>query len=426
VHDTKTLLDPDTAARLGRRGHVLDPAIADLIKRRAEAIHDRDTLRAVLRGSARGAGRTAGGVPVDREAARQGKAKLAELEEDCRNRERELRAALLAVPNVPADEAPDGGPADPPVEVRRWGTRPEFDFTPRDHVELGGTLGLLDPARAAKLSGARFAVTVGAGARLARALAAFLLDIHTGEHGYLEYGLPHLVTPETMTGTGQLPKFADDLFSTDLAGRRLLLIPTAEVPLVNLHRDEVLHESALPLALTAYTACYRGEAGSYGRDTKGLIRVHQFEKVELVRFCPAERSAAELDVIVGHAETCLRRLGLHYRVVDLRSGDLGFSARRTYDLEVWLPGQDTYREISSCSDCGTFQARRANIRMRRANGEKAFPATLNGSALPIGRTLVAILEQHQRADGSVAIPPALAHYAGFSELRPDGTPADTR
>ncbi|HEX4703070.1 MAG TPA: serine--tRNA ligase [Pseudonocardiaceae bacterium] len=419
MHDTRTLLEPDTAARLGRRGHVLDPAIAEGVKRRAEAIHDRDALRAELRAARKGA------EPADRAAARAGKARLAELEEDCRTTERELRAALLAVPNVPADEAPDGGPTDPPVEIREWGSRPEFDFAARDHVELGGTLGILDPRRAAKLSGARFAVTVGAGARLARALAAFLLDIHTDEHGYREYGLPHLVTPETMTGTGQLPKFADDLFGTELAGRPLLLIPTAEVPLVNLYRDEMLDEGALPLALTAHTSCYRSEAGSYGRDTKGLIRVHQFEKVELVRFCAAERSAEELDVIVGHAETCLRRLGLHYRVVDLRSGDLGFSARRTYDIEVWLPGQDAYREISSCSDCGTFQARRANIRMRRPGGEKAFPATLNGSALPIGRTMVAILEQYQMADGSVIIPPALAQYAGFSRLAPDGTPTDT-
>jgi seryl-tRNA synthetase len=223
-----------------------------------------------------------------------------------------------------------------------------------------------------------------------------------------------------MTGTGQLPKFADELFGTGLPGRELLLIPTAEVPLVNLYRDEVLDESALPLALVAHSPCYRREAGSYGRDTRGLIRLHQFDKVELVRLCHPDRAADELDLLVGHAEACLRLLGLHYRVVELRAGDLGFAARRSYDLEVWLPGQGRYREISSCSDCGTFQARRAGIRVRTRDGSKVYAATLNGSALPIGRTLAAILEQHQRADGSVAIPAALAAHAGLTEIGPGG------
>jgi len=230
--------------------------------------------------------------------------------------------------------------------------------------------------------------------------------------------VPHLVSTETMTGTGQLPKFAEDLFSTRVAGRELLLIPTAEVPLVNLYRDELIEGTTLPLALTARTPCYRGEAGSYGRDTRGLIRLHQFEKVELVRFCHPDEAASQLELITSHAEEALRRLGLHYRVVDLRAGDLGFSARRTYDLEVWLPSQRTFREISSCSDCGTFQARRANIRMRGQGGRKTFPATLNASGLPIGRTMAALLEQNQRADGTVVLPAALASYAGFREIVP--------
>lgn len=309
---------------------------------------------------------------------------------------------------------------DPPVEVRRWGPRPMFDFKPRDHAELGAALGILDPTRAVKLSGARFAVTRNSGARLEWALAAFLLDLHTQEHGYVEHGLPHLVSTETMTGTGQLPKFAEDLLATKVAGRDLLLIPTAEVPLVNLYRDELIDESALPVALTAHTPCYRGEAGSYGRDTRGLIRLHQFEKVELVRICHPARADVELRLMLSHAEACLQRLGLHYRVVELRIGDLGFAASRTYDIEVWLPSQGTFREISSCSDCGTFQARRANIRMKGHNGRKTFPATLNGSGLPIGRTMAALIEQYQQADGSVKIPSPLAPYTGFRAISRSG------
>jgi seryl-tRNA synthetase len=326
------------------------------------------------------------------------------------------------VPNVPADEAPDGAADAAPRLVRSWGERPEFDFPARDHLELGTALGVLEPARAARLSGARFMVTRGAAARLERALGSFLLDLHTGAHGYLEYGVPHLVTPEAMTGTGQLPKFAEDLFATRVADRDLLLVPTAEVPLVNLFRGEVLDAGALPLGLVARTPCYRAEAGSYGRDTRGLIRLHQFEKVELVRLCHPDRSAAELELLLGHAEAALRRLGLHYRVVELPAGDLGFAARRTYDLEVWLPGQGAYREISSCSDCGTFQGRRAGIRVRDGR-RKSYAATLNGSGLPIGRTLAALLEQYQCADGSVAIPPALVPYMGCSVLRQDGPAA---
>jgi seryl-tRNA synthetase len=391
--------------QLKRRGYVLDTAVLrDLVQRRGELVRERDTLRARRK---------------DREAGASVKQRLREIEDDFRSCEETLRAALLAVPNLPHDDVPDGTEDDPAVVRRAWGERPFLD-NPRDHVDLGAALGILDPTRAAKLAGARFAVTRGAAARLERALVNFLLDLHTTEHGYEEHGLPHLVNAESMTGTGQLPKFGEDLFHTRVADRDLMLIPTAEVPLVNLYRDEILDPARLPLALVAHTACYRAEAGSYGRDNRGLIRLHQFDKVELVRLCRPERAGDELEILVGHAEECLRRLGLHYRVVELRAGDLGFAARRTYDLEVWLPGQDAYREISSCSDCGTFQGRRANIRVREHQGRNTHVATLNGSGLPIGRTLVALLEQGQNEDGSVTVPPALVPYAGFSRIERDG------
>jgi seryl-tRNA synthetase len=408
MHDAKALLDPRAADQLTRRGYQLaQDELQALVTQRAKLIAERDALRGELKGMAR-------------EAKADAKARLRQLEEDSGACDTELRRLMLTVPNLPSDEAPDGGPADEMVEVRKWGSAPEFDFPVVDHVELGTRLGILDQARAAKLSGARFAVTRGAGARLERALAAFLLDLHTTEHGYLEHGVPHLVTADAMTGTGQLPKFADDLFGTKVGDRELLLVPTAEVPLVNLYREEIVDAAALPLAVTACTPCYRAEAGSYGRDTRGLIRMHQFEKVELVRLCHPEQAQAELQLLLGHAEEGLRRLGLHYRIVDLRAGDLGFSARRTFDIEVWLPAQGAYREVSSCSDCGDFQARRAGIRVREKQGRKIFVNTLNGSGLPIGRTMVALLEQNQRADGSVAIPPALVPYTGFSEIHANG------
>jgi seryl-tRNA synthetase len=262
-------------------------------------------------------------------------------------------------------------------------------------------------------------VARGTGARLERALANFFLDLHTTEHGYTEYAVPTLVTRQTMTGTGQLPKFEEDLFRTAVADREMFLIPTAEVPLTNLFAGETIDAGALPLAVTAHTPCFRGEAGSYGRDTRGIVRLHEFSKVELVRICDPGQAGAELAKLLGHAEECLRRLGLAYRVVLLAAGDLGFSARVTYDIEVWLPGQGAYREISSCSDCGTFQARRAGIKFRRG-GRKQFAATLNGSGLPIGRTMVAITEQYQRADGGIDVPQALVPYAGFRGIAPDG------
>ncbi|MEU7868714.1 serine--tRNA ligase [Dactylosporangium sp. NPDC049140] len=401
MHDVRQLLTDESVVGLKRRGYEVDTAgLGELAERRRELIRSRDELRTSLK-------RSSG----SREEARAGRGVLQELEAEIRSVETGLHDRLLRVPNVPAEEAPDGTAAEEPVVVRSWDPPGRTWLGRKDHAELGEELGILDPGRAAKLSGARFAVTRGAGARLERALVSFLLDRHAGA-GYVEHGLPHLVTPEVMTGTGQLPKFAEDLFHTAVADRELLLIPTAEVPLVNLYRGESLDPAALPIAVTARTPCYRAEAGSYGRDTRGLIRVHQFEKVELVRLCRPQDAGAELERLTAHAAGCLEELGLAYRVIDLRAGDLGFTARRTFDLEVWLPGQDAYREISSCSDCGDFQARRAGIRLRGGG----FPHTLNGSALPIGRTLAAILEQYQRPDGSVEVPAALVPYCGLNEM----------
>jgi seryl-tRNA synthetase len=282
-------------------------------------------------------------------------------------------------------------------------------------------VGIFDFARATKLSGPWFAVLKGVGAQLERAIAQYFLDLHTGRHGYTEFSLPALVSRATMTGTGQLPKFEEDLFKTGIADRELFLIPTAEVPLTNLHAGETLAARDLPLAYTAWTPCFRSEAGSYGRDTRGLIRVHQFSKVELVRVCDPARSGDELEIMLGHAETCLRELGLAYRVVALAAGDISFAAQFTYDVEVWLPSQQRYREISSCSDCSTFQARRAGIRLAATDGHRGYVATLNGSGLPIGRTMVAILEQGQQADGSVQLPDALVPYLGFRVIHADGS-----
>lgn len=424
MHDPRVLLTEDAVTALGRRGFQLDTgALAALSERRTRLVHERDDLRGALRRK----GRTGAG-PTDREQARKDRALLQEREADLRACEAELHALLLTVPNLPSPTAPDGRAQDEPVVLRTWRPDDAGDDRPQgrsgerplDHVTIGESLRILDTARAARLSGARFAVTRGPGARLERALVSFLLDFHA-EQGYVEHGVPHLVTSETMTGTGQLPKFGEDLFHTRVADRELLLIPTAEVPLVNLYRGENLDPHTLPLALTACTPCYRAEAGSYGRDNRGLIRLHQFEKVELVRICHPDSAEAELDQLVDHVESCLKRLGLRHRVVDLRAGDLGFSACRTFDVEVWLPGQQAYREISSCSNCGDFQARRAGIRLR---GERRHPVTLNGSALPVGRTLAAIIEQYQLPGGGVAVPEVLVPYLGVRTIGPD-TPGDT-
>jgi len=318
---------------------------------------------------------------------------------------------LLSVPNMPHQSVPDGADENDNPELLRWGAPPQFDFEPREHWELGVALGGLDFERAAKLTGSRFVVYRGWAARLERALAAFMLDIQTTEHGYFEVMPPVVVNRESLATTAQLPKFAEDLFK--LENSEYFLIPTAEVPVTNLHRDETLDEADLPLKYTAWTGCFRSEAGSYGKDTKGLIRMHQFQKVEMVRFERPEDSGAALEQMRGHAEAVLQRLGLHYRVVTLCTGDMGFGATKTYDLEVWLPGQNTFREISSCSNCGDFQARRGNIRFRRREGGKSeLVHTLNGSGLAVGRTLVAVLENYQRADGSVTVPEALVPYMG--------------
>ncbi|HVG37982.1 MAG TPA: serine--tRNA ligase, partial [Pyrinomonadaceae bacterium] len=338
------------------------------------------------------------------------KERMAGLERERDEAEARMREILSMIPNVPHPSAPVGTDETANVEVRRWGKPAEFAFAPRDHVDLGTTLGILDLERATKISGARFAILNGAGARLERALVNFMLDLHTREHGYGETLPPFIVNGETLYGTGQLPKFEGDLFKlTD--ERNLYLIPTAEVPVTNYHREELLDAAQLPIRLTAYTPCFRSEAGSYGRDTRGLIRQHQFEKVELVKLCLPENSNDELESLTRDAESVLQRLNLPYRVVALSTGDMGFSAAKTYDIEVWLPSQDTFREISSCSNCEAFQARRAGIRFRRSAGAKPeFVHTLNGSGLAVGRTWIAVLENYQQADGSIIIPEALRPY----------------
>ncbi len=344
---------------------------------------------------------------------------IKQAEEQASKLEFELRALLASIPNLPHDSVPVGSGAEDNVEVRRWGQPPRFDFKPKPHWELGEHLGVLDLERAAKLSGARFAVYWEMGARLERALANFMLDLHTGENGYTEVLPPFLVTPETLYGTGQLPKFEADLFKVPHGERSLYLIPTAEVPLTNLYREEIIDGARLPISLTAWTPCFRSEAGSYGKDVRGLIRQHQFQKVELVKFAHPEQSYDALEKLTRDAEMVLQRLGLHYRVVLLCTGDLGFASAKTYDLEVWLPGQQVFREISSCSNCEAFQARRANIRFRpEGKGKTEFVHTLNGSGLAIGRTWLAILENYQQADGSVVVPEVLRPYLGTERIEP--------
>ena len=338
-----------------------------------------------------------------------------ELERSAASAEESMRTLLIAIPNLPQEGVPAGkGEADN-VELLRCGEAPVFSFTPKPHWELGESLGILDFARAAKISGARFAVYWGQGARLERALASFMLDIHTREHGYVEVLPPFLVNSESLMGTGQLPKFAADLFKCE--GSDHWLIPTAEVPVTNLYRDEVIDDAQLPLSLVAYSSCFRSEAGSYGKDVRGIIRQHQFQKVELVKFVRPEQSGEEHERLTGHAESILQRLELPYRKMLLCGGDLGASSAKTYDLEVWLPGQGLYREISSCSNFEAYQARRANIRYKPQGKNKTeLVHTLNGSGLAIGRTWLAILENYQQADGSVRVPKALQPYMGGEEV----------
>lgn len=342
---------------------------------------------------------------------------ISTLEQHLRTIEAKLEAHALRIPNMPHNTVPQGTDPSHNVEVRRWGEPPAFAFPPKPHWELGEALGILDFERASKIAGARFSMALGSGALLERALAALMLDTHIQTHGYTEVLPPYLVNRETMIGTGQLPKFESDLFH--LRDDEYLLIPTAEVPVTNMYRDEILSEADLPIRYVAHTPCFRREAGSYGQDTRGLIRVHQFHKVELVAFTKPDDSYTELERITTAAESILQALELPYRVVTLCRGDLGFAAAKTYDLEVWLPAQQAYREISSCSNFETFQARRVNVRFRRKGGKAEYLHTLNGSGLALGRTVVAILENYQQADGSVTIPKALQPYmSGIDRITP--------
>jgi seryl-tRNA synthetase len=322
--------------------------------------------------------------------------------------EKRFEQFMLTLPNLPNIHVKAGKDSDDNREVRRWGAPPKFEFRARNHWEIGEELDILDFQRAAKIAGARFVIYKGAAARLERALINFMLNLHTGEHGYKEIIPPALANRAALTGTGNLPKFEEDLFQTE--SPEYFLIPTAEVPLTNVHREEVLEREALPIKYTAVTLCFRREAGSYGKDVRGLIRQHQFNKVEMVKLCEPEFSYSELEMMVENAEEVLKRLELAYRVVELCTGDMGFASAKTYDIEVWLPGQDTYREISSCSNCEDFQARRAQIRYRKEKGKPNFVHTLNGSGLAVGRTVVAVLENYQQKDGSVVIPKVLRPY----------------
>jgi len=342
-------------------------------------------------------------------------ARIKRLDEDLKETDEDLDRIVMTIPNIPHESVVKGKDAGDNPVIRFWGDRPQFSFAPRPHWEIGEELKILDFAAGAKLTGARFTLYRGLGARLERALINFMLDLHTQEHGYTEMLPPFIVNRESMTGTGQLPKFEEDLFK--LEGYDYFLIPTAEVPVTNIHRGDILSETELPLCYVAYTPCFRAEAGSYGKDTRGLIRQHQFNKVELVKFSKPEESYNELEKLTLNAEEELTRLKIPYRVINLCTGDLGFSSAKTYDIEAWLPGQEAYREISSCSNFEDFQARRASIRFRRVNtGKTELAHTLNGSGLAVGRTVVAILENFQQADGSVVIPDALRPYMGGVEV----------
>lgn len=410
VRDDPAAFDTDMA----RRG--LAPQAAHLLAldgARRERIGELEAMRAERKAAARriGAARARGeGAAAPAAEAAALKARLREAEEDVRGRAAALGEAMRGLPNRPAADVPDGADEGANVEVRRVGAPRAFDFAPRPHYEIGEALGQMDFERAAAMSGARFVVLQGPLARLHRALAQFMLDLQTGEHGYLEVAPPFMVREHALFGTGQLPKFAEDNFVTTDG---YWPIPTAEVPLTNMARERVLDEAALPLRLAAHTPCFRAEAGAAGKDTRGMVRVHQFEKVELVSIAAPGAAADELERMTGCAEEALRRLDLPWRRVLLCAGDMGFSARKTYDLEVWLPGQNAYREISSCSECGDFQARRMNARYRpAAGGAPRFVHTLNGSGLAVGRALVAVLENFQNADGSVTVPDALRPWMG--------------
>jgi len=418
--DIKLLRDQldQVKERVGTRGTKVDWeefAVVDLERREAlvkwERMKEKKNQLSGEIGKLKKSGRDATSLMQEVEqlsqAIREGEGPLAEIE-------KRFERVMLWIPNLPHPSVPLGTGAEGNREVRRWGEIPKFDFSPKNHWEIGEELGILDFARAAKIAASRFALYYGQGALLERALINFMLDLHTRERGYQEVIPPILVNRETMTGTGQLPKFEEDLFRT--ADPDLFLVPTAEVPLTNIHREEVLSQKDLPIRYVAYTPCFRREAGSYGQDVRGLIRLHQFNKVELVKLTQPGNSYEELEKMVADAEEVLQRLKLPYRVVELCTGDLGFASAKTYDLEVWLPGQDTYREISSCSNCEDFQARRAQIRYRpEKKGKAVFVHTLNGSGLAVGRTVVAVLENYQQKDGTVVVPEVLRPYMGGIE-----------
>lgn len=397
---------------LARRGSKIDvERLAQLDARRRQALYEVEQLRAEQNRATEEIARLKREKQDAAEAIAAMKAvssKIKELEEQAKQADVDLESEMLVIPNLPDASVPVGDETANRLE-RRWGQPPSFDFAPKDHVDLGTSLGIIDFESAGKISGARFTVLKGAGSRMERALIQFMMDVHTQEHGYTEILPPFMVNSDSMRGAGQLPKFAEEAFT--VKDRDLWLVPTAEVPLTNLHRDEVLPESALPICYVAYTPCFRSEAGSYGKDTRGMLRQHQFDKVELYKFTTPDQSWDALDSLTRNAETILQKLGLAYQVITLSTGDMGFGAAKTHDLEVWLPGQDCYREISSCSNCTDFQARRANIRFKR-DKKPEFVHTLNGSGLAVGRTLIAILENYQQADGSVVIPDVLRPYMG--------------
>jgi seryl-tRNA synthetase len=404
----------------GMAGDSLDDfARADDERRRV--IAESDQLNAERNAASREIGALMKGGKRDeadarRKAVNELKERIAELDRKRDEAESHMRELLSTLPNIPHESVPVGKDESANVEIRRWGTKPEFDFTPKDHVDLGAALDILDLERATKIAGARFAILNGAGARLERALIDFMLDLHTREHGYRETLPPFIVNRDALFGTGQLPKFEADLFKLE-DERGFYLVPTAEVPVTNYHREEILDAAQLPMKWAAYTPCFRSEAGSYGKDTRGVIRQHQFEKVELVKYSLPENSYDELEALTQNAEMVLQLLGIHYRVVALSTGDLGFSNAKTYDIEVWLPSQNTFREISSCSNYEAFQARRANIRFRRAGGARPeFVHTLNGSGLAVGRTWIAVLENFQQADGSIIVPEVLRRYMGGMDV----------
>ena len=399
-----------------RSGKVDLSGFQTLDQQRRELLSEVETLKAEKNKVSALIGRTKDKSQVQGEITRMKdvSTQIKSLDDQLREVVDQLNELLMGVPNIPHEKCPVGASEDDNVEIRVWGEKPVLDFTPKAHWDIGEDLGILDFERGSKLSGARFCVYFGAGARLERALINFMLDLHTTEHNYTETLPPFLVNRVSMTGTGQLPKFESDLFHTE--GVDLFLIPTAEVPVTNIHRDEILAEKDLPICYTAYTPCFRKEAGSHGKDTRGLIRQHQFNKVEMVKFTRPEDSDAELESLLQNAEKVLQLLKLPYRVVDLCTGDIGFSAARTFDIEVWLPGQDCYREISSCSSFRDFQARRASIRFRREGAKKPeLVHTLNGSGLAVGRTLLAVLENYQQEDGSVLVPEVLIPYMGGLE-----------